>query len=196
MSYHIYTTKGIVLAGTPIGESSRYVYVLTKSLGLIGAHAQGVRELRSKLSFSIDLFSYAEFSFVRGKDVWRVTSVNFPQSHQALFFDGDNLRTFARMASLVRRLVVGETRQEALFDFMLETALFLTDEKLTTKELALAEALVALSVLNELGYGGHAPSLNRFTVLASLNKTLLNHFEPYYGDAVKSISRSLRESHL
>lgn len=196
MSYHIYTTEGIVLGGVSVGESNRYVYILTKNLGLIGARVQGVRELLSKLRFALGDFSHAEVAFVRGKDMWRVTSAIPLPSYQALFFDGDKLRTFARIASLVRRLVVGETEHQKLFDFIFRAALFLASEKLMAKELAYVEALSALSVLDDLGYGEKNPAWQDFVGLPPLDRGLLASFEPYYAKAVASISRSLRESHL
>ncbi|MBI5005317.1 MAG: DNA repair protein RecO [Candidatus Lloydbacteria bacterium] len=148
MAYHIYTTDGIVLGSVSVGESNRYLYVLTKNLGLLGVRAQGIRELRSKLRFALTDFSHVRVALVRGKDVWRVTSAVPFSSYQALFFDKEKLRVFARIASLLRRLVVGETEHAALFDFMFRTAVFLAAEKFTAKELACMEALAALSVLD------------------------------------------------
>ena len=196
MSHHIYTTDGIVLGGILTGESSRYVYLLTKNLGLIGAHVQGARELRSKLRFSLALFSHAECSLVRGKEVWRVTSVTPHQSYQSLFFDENKLRAFARVTSLVRRLVVGETRNTALFDFIFRTAVFLAGETFTAKELLCIEALAAVSILDALGYGEKNPEWHHFAGLPSFDRALLSEFEPHYAKVASSISRSLHESHL
>lgn len=196
MAHHIYTTEGIVLGGMSVGESNRYVYVLTKNLGLIGAHVQGARELRSKLRFALSDLSHAEVAFVRGKDVWRVTSAISLPSYQALFFDGDKLRTFSRIASLVRRLVAGETEHAELFDFVFRAALFLASKKLTAKELACIEALSALSILDSLGYGEKNLEWRSFVGFQPFNTALLKAFEPHYGKAAASISRSLRESHL
>ncbi|MBI5004862.1 MAG: DNA repair protein RecO [Candidatus Lloydbacteria bacterium] len=196
MSHHIYTTEGIVLGGISVGESNRYVYILTKNLGLVGAHVQGARELRSKLRFALDNFSHTEIAMVRGKDMWRVTSAIPLPSYQALFFDRDKLRTFARTASLVRRLVAGETEHAELFDFIFRMALFLASEKLTAKELACVEALSALSVLDALGYGEKNPAWRSFVGLPSLDRELLKAFEPHCGNVTASVSRSLRESHL
>lgn len=196
MAHHIYTTEGIVLGEMPTGESNRYAYLLTKNFGLIGAHVQGVRELRSKLRFSLGLFSHAELALVRGKDVWRVTSAVPLPSYQALFFDDDKLRVFARIASLVQRLVAGETEHRELFDFIFRAALFLATEKLTAKELACMEALSALSILDALGYGEKTPAWRQFVGLPSIDRALLKAFEPEYTKVAASISRSLRESHL
>ena len=196
MSHHIYTTEGIVLAGMSVGESNRYVYVLTKNLGLIGAHVQGAREIRSKLRFALNNFSHAEIALVRGKDMWRVTSAIPQPSYQALFFDQDKIRSFARIASFIRRLIVGEIRHVDLFDLVFNTAIFFAAEKLTTKELACVEALVALSILDILGYGEKNPAWEDFVGPSFLDRKLLLNFEPHYVKVVASISRSLRESHL
>jgi DNA repair protein RecO (recombination protein O) len=59
-------TKGIVLRRTNYGEADRILTIITKD-GQVSALAKGARKLKSKLAGSIELFSYSEFVFHKGK---------------------------------------------------------------------------------------------------------------------------------
>ena len=69
MSYHTYNTEGLILEAKPIGETSQYVYVFTRELGLVGAHAQNTRHITSKLRYALDAPARSTVSLVRGKHV-------------------------------------------------------------------------------------------------------------------------------
>jgi len=73
--YRTYTTEAVVLGSRDAGEANKYYFLLTRELGLIHAFAQGVRELKSKLRYSLAELSYVKVSLVRGKEKWRLTSV-------------------------------------------------------------------------------------------------------------------------
>src|SRR3989344_9060093 len=72
--YRIYRTEGFVLGSSASGEASKIFPLSTKELGLIHALAQGVRETRSKLRYSLQDYMLSSFDLVRGKNGWRVTS--------------------------------------------------------------------------------------------------------------------------
>ena len=116
MSYHIYTTKGIVLAENPIREADRVYRIMTRDLGLIHATALGVRKEASKLRGNIEPFSLSFVSLVRGKDRWRVTSAEFIRkiSHAPVI---------ARPFSLLEKLIQGESPHQELFDSVEDLAL-------------------------------------------------------------------------
>ncbi len=48
--------------------------IFTRELGLVRATAQGIRLEKSKLRYSSQLYSFGIFSFVHGKEFWRLTS--------------------------------------------------------------------------------------------------------------------------
>ncbi|MDP3763457.1 MAG: DNA repair protein RecO [bacterium] len=109
MSYHIYTTKGIVLSERAIGEADRIYSILTRDLGKLQARAVGVRKNTSKLRGNIEPFSLSSISFVKGKDYWRLTSAEFIQNISAL-------PSIARPLSLIEKLIQGEEPHPELFD--------------------------------------------------------------------------------
>ncbi|OHB13778.1 MAG: hypothetical protein A3G05_00815 [Candidatus Zambryskibacteria bacterium RIFCSPLOWO2_12_FULL_45_14] len=109
MSYHIYTTKGIVLAERPVREADRIYSILTRDLGLVHATALGVRNGASKLRGNIEPFSLTSISLVRGKEHWRATSA---ESIQRISSSPNVIRPLA----LIEKLVQGEVSHPELFD--------------------------------------------------------------------------------
>lgn len=109
MSYHIYTTKGIILSKADWKEADRVYNILTRDLGLIRATATGVRKEASKLRGALEPFQISLVSVVRGKDHWRITSA------QALA-SIPSLPEVARPFSLFEKLVPGESVHPELFD--------------------------------------------------------------------------------
>ena len=109
MSYHIYTTNGIVLSSRPAREADRIYNILTREFGLIRATALGVRKEKSKLRGSLEPFILSRISLVRGKEYWRVTSVESLRSIPAL-------PAIARPLVLLEKLIQGEAPNPELFD--------------------------------------------------------------------------------
>ena len=105
MSYHIYTTKGIVLSERPIKEADRLYSILTRDFGLVRAHAIGVRKSVSKLRGSLEPVSLSTVSLVRGKEFWRLTSAELIKSLKK-----------SKPLELLEKLVVGEASHPELFD--------------------------------------------------------------------------------
>ena len=116
MSYHIYTTNGIVLSERAIGEADRIYSILTRDLGKLQARAIGVRKNTSKLRGNIEPFSLSAISFVKGKNYWRLTSAEFIQNISTL-------PNIARPLSLIEKLIQGEEPHPELFDVVEQFAL-------------------------------------------------------------------------
>jgi hypothetical protein len=70
----IYTTPGFIIGSRPSGEAGKLISIFTRDLGLVFASAQGIRFEKSKLRPFTQDYSFGEFSFVRGKEYWRLTS--------------------------------------------------------------------------------------------------------------------------
>ncbi len=111
MSYHIYTTKAIVLSEKPIGEADRIYNILSRDLGKLWARATGVRKSVSKLRGNIEPFSLSSISFVKGKDYWRLTSAESIKNISASPY-------IARPLSLIEKLIQGEEPNPELFDIV------------------------------------------------------------------------------
>jgi len=139
VSYHIYTTRGIVLSERPMREADRIYTIMTRDLGLVRAMAIGVRKEASKLRGNIEPFSLSSVSFVKGKDYWRLTSAEFIQNISSA-------PSFARPLALLEKLVQGEASHPELFDAVEEAVLSseLHDE--------MFEVRIVSKILFHLGY--------------------------------------------
>lgn len=109
MSYHIYTTKGIVLSSRPLREADRIYSILTRDLGLLKASAIGVRKEVSKLRGNLEPISISKVSLVRGKEFWRITSAEIVRPVPPLL-------EIVRPMTLLEKLVQGEAVNAELFD--------------------------------------------------------------------------------
>src|SRR3954468_15203265 len=74
MSYHIYTTNGIILKRTPFGEANILLHILTEDFGLIMASARSARLSVSKLRTTLQEYSFVSVSCIKGKNGWKITN--------------------------------------------------------------------------------------------------------------------------
>src|SRR5690349_10081885 len=72
--YSIITTEGFIIDSRPSGEAGKLLYIFTKDHGLVMATAQGIRLEKSKLRYFIQDYSFGVYSFVKGKEYWRLTN--------------------------------------------------------------------------------------------------------------------------
>ncbi len=128
MSYHIYTTKGLVLSERPLKEADRLYSILTRDFGLVRAHAIGVRKGVSKLRGSLEPVSLSTVSLVRGKEFWRLTSAELIKSFKK-----------SKPLVLLEKLVAGEAPHPELFDIV-------------EKHIESGETTLVSQILYHLGY--------------------------------------------
>ncbi len=147
-----------MLGSKKTGDANKYCLIFTRDLGLIGATVQGIRFSKSKLRYSLQDFSYADVSVVRGKEVWRVTSASQVLSLYDSFKNNKAvLDVVVRILSLVRRLVRGEEKNERLFETLERTFSFVGQNELKKEELAGFESAAVVKILDALGYGPGDP---------------------------------------
>lgn len=142
MSHTIYQTEGIVLSKKDFGEAERVYNIYTEKFGMITAVAQGVRLLKSKLRYNLDLFAYGNFSLVAGKEIWRITDADEIRK----IGDG-NLSLFSRIAGFLLRMIKGEERDDFIWQKVKNLFLFGADE-----------AEILAEILHNLGYMAGIPN--------------------------------------
>src|SRR3989344_112639 len=113
--HHIYHTEGVILGSRNSGEAGKHYYIFTRDLGMIYASAQGVRKMSSKLRFVLQDFAYLKIDLVQGKDFWRVTTASKTNLLEKISKQSENLRVFANIARLLKRLLSGVEPNEVLF---------------------------------------------------------------------------------
>lgn len=149
MSYHIYTTNGIILKRTIIGEANAYFHILTEDLGLIVSLAQAVRKTSSKLKFTLQEYTFASISVVKSKNGWKITN---SVSKNNFFYDCDQAKRdiLARICSVILKMIPGESPHPEIFHTTLSGFEFLVSEK--NVHISDFECLAVLRVLYHLGY--------------------------------------------
>lgn len=200
MPHRIYTTAGFVIESRPYGEAGKMMSLFTRELGMVNAAAQGVRLSQSKLRYHVQDFSLAEFSLVRGRDLWRLVG-----AEKSMDTSSDPL--FVRILTVLRRLVHGEEKNEALFESVSSAHNFLEKEKngkenqtISTSAILAAEPIIMLRILHHLGYISvpAQPALAPFLADDSFTPELLEKMSvpEIKSLAVKEINKALIESQL
>lgn len=197
MSHHIYHTEGFVLSGHSVGEANKYFWIFTRDFGMVGAMAQGIRLLQSKLRYSLQDYSYSRISLVRGKNVWRIVGAIKENSvHNPLNDSRDKFELLAKTFSLLQRLVRGEEKNEALFNHIFSVSEFLKKENLDETLLRNCEYLLIIRILHSLGYMAEPDSFKDFLSSSLWTKELVSKMSPLGRDAVSQINKALKETQM
>lgn len=194
MSYHIYTTDGIVLKRTVFGEADVLLYILTEKLGLILASARSARLQSSKLAPSLQEYSLISVSCIKGKNGWKITNVSEKEN---FFFNSPKFihLLIAKIVSLLLKMIQGEHPHPEIFQIILGGFDFL--KSLSKNDIAFFEIIIVLRILYELGYVVSSESTEDFlkepTVwMSSLFIKVSKRKETLVG----IINKALAESHL
>lgn len=183
-------TKGLVLGSLATGESSSLVSLFTKEMGLINARVQGSRKLASRLRSHHQKFSYGDFSLVHGKAGWKLVGAKAEENFFESFVGEKKKVVIAQSVfNLIKKLVDAET-ESALFDIVINFLNFLkTAER---EELALAECLVILRILHNLGYMHHDPELAIPISSTEVTRSDLDLIAPRRTRIISLINESLK----
>jgi DNA repair protein RecO len=201
VAYHIYNTPGLILAATPSGEASRFVYVFTKDLGLVGAHAQNARSVKSKIRYAIDAPARAQVALVRGKNMWRLVNAVPDKRFVSVFGVGtEKFELCARIFSLIKKLMPGEEANPVLFSLIDSFLEFIetnsNDSDSLDFDLKAAEAILILRMLHILGYIPDHSLATEFAQGTEWNPEIVSAMIPQRKEAVKVINGSLRATGL
>ena len=201
LMHHVYHTRAFILGSQPFGEANTYVRLFTEDLGLIFALAQGIRRGASKLRYSLQDFSLTNISLVRGKDIWRITSVREDLASLPLLRNWpEAFHMSARILNLVGRLVDRDEKNESLFSIILNAYTFIQSELAQKKDLSHSllpnlECITVLKIIHNLGYGKDEQQLSSF-VEENITENLIVSMNTYRSLALSVINNALTESHL
>jgi DNA repair protein RecO len=197
MSHHIYHTRGLILGSVATRESNKYYRIFTEELGLVGATAQAVRKLSSKLRYTLQDFSWINVDLVHGREVWRITSAVpeevAPIHHGEIFLE--NRVLLARVCALVARLVHGEEQNKILFKELSVITEFLRAEIVPSFLHSSFETLATMRVLAHLGYDNFE-LYKDFVQNREWSQNTLMSFENVRLPALRDVNNVLRETHL
>jgi len=196
MSYHIYTTKGIILSEKASKEADKYVTIFTRDLGSLRAIAVGARKGSSKRSSALTELSFGKFSLIHGKKDWRLTSATLETNIYSEFKSNKKLLvSVAQILSLVEKLVQGEEKNKKLFDIVEGSLKFALENKPSSEEIKSFESLTVAKVLAELGYLGK-DDIAKVYLTEEISKELLEKEKTEHRKIITAINRGIRESGL
>ncbi|MFA5777942.1 MAG: DNA repair protein RecO [Candidatus Paceibacterota bacterium] len=192
--HHIYHTEGIILGSKNFGETGKYYSIFTRDLGMIYASAQGVRKMSSKLRFVLQDFAYIKVDLVQGKNFWRVTSASKTNALEQLLKKTETFEVVSNIARLLKRLLAGVEKNEALFNDLINGLSIL--EKIEGKaDLQNIEAIIVLRILNNLGYIGGNEMLQNL-VKSPFEESLIFEISKSRSQVLHQINKALKETHL
>ncbi|HYF28860.1 MAG TPA: recombination protein O N-terminal domain-containing protein [Candidatus Paceibacterota bacterium] len=161
---HKYVTRAFVLGRHPAKEAGASIVLLTAELGLVRARAEGVRRSGAKLAHALQTLSEVDATLLRGKEGWRLSGAVLIEPWFSTLPPAARLRA-GRRASLILRLVQGESTDASLFSIYAEFlgALRSEDESLQDS----AELRATLQSLSALGHdAGAIPTMEAIRALS------------------------------
>lgn len=167
-----YVTPAIVIARTPHGEANALVTLLTADFGLLRARAQGLRKSGAKLASALRTLSEVDVVLLYGKEGWRLSGATSVEDHFSLLDSAARARA-GRIATLLLRLVRGESDEPTLFLAMKDLLVALRDSAPEAQDAA--ECHAALRIVNALGFdAGTIPEADaviedRKSIIARIN---------------------------
>jgi len=152
MKHEIYTTDAFVISSSGKRETASILTIFTKDFGLLFSHAEGLRKMESKLRSSMQAYSCAEVSFVRGREVWRVVNAREKYPFSNIKKVSSKCLLYVRILSLLKRFLGQEEPHKDVFNDIILAFKFLDENNFTNEELSRFELIVVLRILSHLGY--------------------------------------------
>ena len=156
--YDKHITEGIVLGKRSVGEANTLVFILTRELGLVRAKAVSARREASKLRYGLEPLSRGRYTFVRGKQEWRLTGVE-GVSRDFLGATPAQGKRLGQVSRLLLRLVLGAEHTPELYKTVCGGVESLAH---TEQDADRAECVLVLRILAHLGYLPELPALAPF----------------------------------
>lgn len=189
--YQKYQTEALVLRWYERGEADRVYSLFTKEFGLVWARCSAVRRESSRMRYALQSYAHVNVALIRGTGGWRVAGAS---ALSKKMLDTDVAPAFARVASLVDRLVVGEEKNEYLFQALVDArsafASATRDARSAIELLCVARTLYSLGYLSADALGS---ALFAHTAYASAE---IQETETLRPKLLSSVNKALSETHL
>ena len=144
-----FTTEGLVIKVTNVGESDRLVTLFTREYGIIKAFASGAKNIKSKKGAATSLLTFSSFTILHKKGTNRI----YEAAPIAQFFTmGSDIEVlFLTQYFCELALVFGieETPNPELLRIILNSLHFVTKKQ---KDLNLIKAITELRIASICGY--------------------------------------------
>lgn len=192
--HKVYVCEGLVLTKRGVGEANVLISIFTRELGLVRASARSARVEHSKLRYGLEPLTRARFSFVRGKNEWRLTGVE-AATRTLVAGSPARARQAGKVAKLLLRLIHGEEVAPELYTSVTEGLGALVRAP-GEREAESVESVLVLKVLYHLGYLPHTPELTGFIDADFFSSQLAGEVEASRARLLKAINESLQATGL
>lgn len=149
MSYATYITDALVCGTYNRSTADRSFALFTREAGLLYAEAKSVREERSRQRYALQDFSLIRVSLVKGKQTWKVGSVEAVTNYFTRATSRQERASVVRVGRNIRRFIQGQEASPELFDFVREA---LEVVVLDHKNREFFDQYIELKLLLLLGY--------------------------------------------
>lgn len=198
MSHIVYRSEGIILGGTALGESSRYIAVFTRDFGLVNGRVQSIRTVQSRLRYHLEDYAITQVGFVRGREAWRVTNaLKVCNIDEALTPKPHARRLAVQLLALLKRLAPPDEPFPVLYDELRMLFERFFNSSVDRHEIRMLEYVTVARMLQTFGYFSKgAPFAELFKEEDHISATTLSYVEEMQDVIRNEINRSLRATHL
>ena len=192
MSYQTYTTEALVCGSFLHNTADKVFLLFTREAGMLYATAKSVREERSKQRFALQDFSLINVSLIKGKQGWRVGSVEAEVNYFTKSEERLARGSVVLLFKTLRRFIHGEEPLPKLFDFCLEALKAMSQEN---QQHNFLDSVIQLKILSMLGY------VDKNDLPEGLEKAHFSDLENYRNNLPvpkleKLIEKAIANSHL
>lgn len=195
MAHEIQQTEGVILDRRNFGEAEKLYVVLTEKFGKVTAITQGVRNIKSKLKFSLEPVGLVKLALVATGESWRIVDAEKTKSFGGIKNNPEKLLLYSRLVKLINRMLQGQEKNQNLWTQFLADITFLDAETINKKDLPVFEAVAALRILHNLGYVDKE-ELSRFINEPGVNGATLQEADKMRPKIIVAVNEAIRLSHL
>ena len=148
-----FSTDGLVIKETTIGDNDRLVTIMTRDMGVIRAFVLGAKSIKSKRSSATSLLSYSNFNIDKKGDTYKIVEAT---ANRVFFNAGTDITTLSIAQYFCELcLVLGpqDSEGEEFLRLILNSLHFLTEKK------RFPELIKAITELRIASISGYAPNL-------------------------------------
>ncbi len=187
--YQKYTTEAFLVFSRYSKEADCVFLFYTKEFGMISTVATSVRLSKSKLRPHIIMGTPLLITIIKSKSSWRLVEVEM--LYPSLNPLSPQYASFAKILSIEKNLILGEEKNESLFDVQKQFWYFLKEDN--SNLFFIGECVCVSLVLSLLGYGQF-----------DISKFPQNPFDPYYlkgvlpeqKEIIEKINKALKSTGL
>lgn len=169
-----YQTEAVIIKKTRLGEADRILTLYSLDLGKIQGVAKGIRRPRSKLAGHLELLTYSQVTFARGRNLDTIIGSQTIDSFLPLKSDLYLTAYALYAAELVNQFTAEHIENRVLFQLLIETMQRLS--RTPDREL-----LLRCFELHLLETSGYRPQLQECVVCRQQLKPVINLFSSSAG---------------